>query len=43
MLSSPITTGGLTAILLNIVLPRELKNQKISNDPKKDVLGQQEG
>ncbi len=43
MLSSPITTGGLTAILLNIVLPRELKNQKISSDPEKDVLGQQEG
>jgi len=43
MLSSPITTGGLTAILLNIVLPRELNKQKISNDPEKDVLGQQEG
>lgn len=29
---SAITTGGLTAIFLNIVLPRSLKNQKISED-----------
>ncbi len=42
MFGSPITTGGLTAIFLNIVLPRELQKQKISTDPEKDVLGQQE-
>lgn len=43
MFSSPITTGGLTAILLNIILPRELSKQKVSSDPAKDMLGQQEG
>ncbi|MBI9101747.1 MAG: purine permease [Spirochaetales bacterium] len=43
MFASPITTGGLVAILLNIILPRELKNQKIATDPNKDMLGQQEG
>lgn len=42
MFSSPITTGGLTAILLNIVLPRDLATQKVSSDPGKDMLGQQE-
>ena len=42
MLSSPITTGGLTAIILNIVLPRELATQPVSKDPEKDVMGQQE-
>lgn len=30
---SAITTGGLTAILLNIVLPRSLRNEKIKNPP----------
>ncbi len=43
MFSSPITTGGLTAIILNIVLPRDLKKQRIANDPEMDVMGQQEG
>jgi xanthine permease XanP len=41
MFSSPITTGGLAAILLNIVLPRELKEQGLSTDPSKDLLGQE--
>ena len=40
MFSSPITTGGLTAIVLNIVLPRELKGQEVSSDPTKDMMGQ---
>jgi len=43
MFSSPITTGGLAAILLNIILPRELTKQKVARDPVKDVMGQQEG
>ncbi len=43
MLGSPITTGGLTAIFLNIVLPRELRSRGISKDPNKDMMGQQEG
>ena len=43
MFASPITTGGLTAILLNIVLPREISSQKISSDPSQDVMGLQEG
>jgi xanthine permease XanP len=43
MFSSPITTGGLTAILLNVVLPREISKQKISKDPNLDVMGLQEG
>ena len=43
MFSSPITTGGLIAILLNIVLPRTLAERGMSNDPNKDVMGQQEG
>lgn len=30
---SAITTGGLTAILLNIVLPRSLRGQKVGNPP----------
>ncbi len=35
---SAITTGGLTAIFLNIVLPRSLKKQKISEDnPLEDL------
>ncbi len=42
MFSSPISTGGLTAIFLNIVLPRELKTRKIPKDPAKDVMGQEE-
>ncbi|MCG8453848.1 MAG: purine permease [Spirochaetales bacterium] len=32
--SSAITTGGLTAIFLNIVLPRSLKKEKVTNEPK---------
>jgi len=43
LFASPITTGGLTAIFLNIVLPRDLKTQKLAADPKLDVMGQQEG
>ncbi len=42
MLSSPITTGGLTAIVLNVVLPRELSQQNIPKDPKLDVVGLRE-
>ncbi len=42
MLGSPITTGGLTAIFLNIVLPRHLSQQRVSQDPQKDMFGQQE-
>lgn len=42
MFGSPITTGGLTAILLNIILPRELKNRALPKDPDKDVMGQEE-
>ncbi|MBN2859886.1 MAG: purine permease [Sphaerochaetaceae bacterium] len=42
MFSSPITTGGLTAIFLNIILPRELRNRSLSRDPSKDMMGQQE-
>ena len=42
MFSSPITTGGLAAIFLNIILPRELKARKIAQDPNLDVMGQQE-
>lgn len=42
MLSSPITTGGLTAIFLNIILPRELNKRKIPKDPAKDVMGQED-
>ncbi len=34
---SAITTGGLTAIFLNIVLPRSYKDQKI-DDPMKDMV-----
>ncbi len=35
---SAITTGGLTAIFLNIVLPRSLKKQKVSeNNPLEDL------
>ncbi len=30
---SAITTGGLTAILLNIVLPRSYSKQPVENDP----------
>ena len=43
MLGSPITTGGLTAIILNIIMPRSLKERRVSSDPEKDILGQQEG
>ena len=42
MFGSSITTGGLTAIFLNIILPRSLSKQRVSEDPKKDMLGQQE-
>ena len=42
MFASPITTGGLTAIFLNIVLPRELANRRMASDPTRDVMGQQE-
>jgi len=42
MFGSPITTGGLSAIFLNIVLPRELASRKITKDPVKDVMGQEE-
>jgi len=30
---SAITTGGLTAIALNIILPKSLRNQKVGNPP----------
>lgn len=39
MLSSPITTGGLTALILNIVLPRELSKETISDLPDNDMMG----
>lgn len=42
MLSSPITTGGLTAIVLNIVLPRELARQNLPEEPKLDIVGLRE-
>ena len=42
MFGSPITTGGLTAIFLNIVLPKELQKQKVSTKPDYDMMGQQE-
>ncbi len=42
MFGSPITTGGLTAIFLNIILPRELQEHKVSKKPDYDVMGQQE-
>jgi xanthine permease XanP len=35
--SSAITTGGLTAIFLNIVLPRSFKEQKV-DEPMKDMV-----
>ncbi|MBU0936271.1 MAG: purine permease [Spirochaetes bacterium] len=41
MFGSPITTGGLTAILLNIVMPRELQKQPLPKDPSKDIMGQE--
>lgn len=41
MFGSPITTGGLSAILLNIILPRDLASQRIPKDPVKDVMGQE--
>lgn len=34
---SAITTGGLTAIFLNIVLPRSLKKEKASENPMEDL------
>lgn len=37
ILSSAITTGGLTAIFLNIVLPRSYKEQKV-DEPMKDMV-----
>ncbi|MDC7222818.1 MAG: nucleobase:cation symporter-2 family protein [Spirochaetales bacterium] len=37
ILSSAITTGGLTAILLNIVLPRSFKEQPVE-EPMKDMV-----
>jgi xanthine/uracil permease len=43
MFGSPITTGGLVAIFLNIILPRDLKNQRVSKKPENDMMGQQEG
>ncbi|MFW6343945.1 MAG: nucleobase:cation symporter-2 family protein [Sediminispirochaetaceae bacterium] len=43
MFSSPITTGGLAAIALNVILPRSMSKQKISKDPGFDPMGQQEG
>ncbi|TVQ40853.1 MAG: purine permease [Spirochaetaceae bacterium] len=43
MFSSPITTGGLTAILLNIVLPRDISQRRVTPDPSQDVMGLQEG
>ncbi|MFW5484566.1 MAG: uracil-xanthine permease family protein [Spirochaetaceae bacterium JB067] len=42
MFSSPITTGGLVAIFLNIVLPRNMQNQRVSKKPENDMMGQQE-
>lgn len=42
MFASPITTGGLSAILLNIILPRDLASRKIPKDPVKDVMGQED-
>ena len=43
MFGSTSTTGGLVAIFLNIILPRDLKNQRVSKKPENDMMGQQEG
>ncbi len=42
MFGSPITTGGLTAIFLNIILPKDLASRKIPKDPTKDIMGQED-
>jgi xanthine permease XanP len=42
MFSSPITTGGLSAIVLNIILPRTYTKRPLPKDPAKDVMGQED-
>ncbi len=42
MFGSPITTGGLAAIFLNIILPRNLKERSVTKDPEKDMMGQED-
>jgi xanthine permease XanP len=42
MFSSPITTGGLSAIALNIILPRTYTKRPLPKDPAKDVMGQED-
>jgi xanthine permease XanP len=34
---SPITTGGISAILLNIILPRSYKEQQVHENLQTDI------
>ncbi|MGM0431144.1 MAG: nucleobase:cation symporter-2 family protein [Spirochaetota bacterium] len=42
MFGSPITTGGLSAIFLNIILPKTYTSRPLTKDPDKDVMGQED-